>query len=124
MPRIANRPLTKPRDPNRLGDLTQVVAAIALLALPAFLYATQRASLHQTQRRIASLQSELIRLEEHRQLLRIEMASEQDPRRLRDKAGGIAELGEPAIEQVRYLERRDADRWLITETAGDADGHP
>lgn len=122
MSRIANRPLTKPREPNRLGDLAQVVAAIVLLIIPAFLYASQRAGLHQAQRRSAALEAELERLAERRQLLRIEIASELDPRRLHDKAGSFA-LGEPVAGQIHYLQRDDA-ALLITEVSEDIDGHP
>lgn len=124
MSRIANRQLTKPRDPHRLGDLAQVVAAIALLIVPALLYASQRASLHQTQRRIADLRAELIRLDEQRQLLRIEAASEEDPRRLRARAGSLSGLREPEADQVQYLQRHDDVRLLVAETSGDVDGHP
>lgn len=125
MSRIANRPLTKPRQPHRLSELAQVVAAITLLIIPAFLYASQRAKLHHAQRRIATLERQLIELEERRQLLRIELATENDPRRIEAKALALTGLREPEPEQVRFLARLSpTDPRRLVAVAGDTDGHP
>lgn len=124
MPRIANRPLTKPREPHRLGDLLQVIAAIGLLILPALLYASQRARLHQVERQIGTLEQTLLDLQDRRRMLEIELASEGDPRRISDKAAELADLGEPVSEQVKYLQRLDRERPVAVPTAGATDGHP
>ncbi len=125
MSRIANRPLTKTREPNRLAELTQVIAAIALLIMPAFLYASQRAKLHHAERRISLLQRQLLDLEEERQLLRIELATERDPRRIYAKALAVTELREALPEQVEFLSRMElADQTRLAAVSGDPDGHP
>lgn len=125
MSRIANRPLIKPREPHRLSDLAQVILAILLLVIPAFFYAAQRADLHRAQRRIAALEQQLGALQERSQLLRIEISSERDPRRLIQKARAIAGLVEPPPDLVRFLSRpvRRAPA-LLVEATGQADGHP
>jgi len=124
--RIANRPLTKPSEPHRFADLVQVLTAILLLIIPAFLYASQRADLHRAQRRARDLEAELSRLEERRELLTLELEAQLDPRRLEERARTIALMQEPEDGQILYLSRpgealrRPA---LVADVAGGTDGH-
>ena len=125
MSRIANRPLTKPRKPHRFGELAQVIAAVTLLIIPAFLYAAQRANLHHAERRIATLEQRLVELEERRRLLRIELSTERDPRRIFSKAHSLTPLREADPEQIRYLSRLDSsDAPRLMAVSGGVDGHP
>ena len=127
MSRIANRPLTKPSEPHRFADLAQVLAAIVLLMVPAFLYASQRADLHQAQRRIGELEQELLDLEERRKLLTLELDSELDPRRIDQRAREIAGLQDPEPDQIVYLSRLAADQpgpALVASVVEGLDGHP
>ena len=105
MSRIENRPLTKPSDPHRFADLGQVIAAIALLIIPAFLYATERAELHDATKHISGLEARLLQLRDERELLLVERATELDPRRLRDKARTLAGLVDPERGQMADLPR-------------------
>ena len=125
MSRIANRPLTKPRDPHRFADLAQVIAAIGLLSIPAFLYASQRAALHDTRQRISELEDQLIAAAEHREVLRVQRAMEEDPRRVRDKAERLLGLEPPESAQVKYLPRTDPALTAgLVSALVPADGHP
>lgn len=127
MSRIANNPLTKPREPNRFTDLAQVVAATLLLIGPAFLYASQRAELHKMERRIGELQQRLLSLREQRELLDLELAAQLDPWRLEERASRLAGLQSPAGLQTHYLPRvlqPQPPPSLVAEHLGVADGHP
>ena len=127
MSRIANRPLTKPSEPHRFADLGQVLAGTLLLMIPAFLFASQRADLHQAERRIAALEARLIELDERRKLLTLELDSELDPRRIDKRAREIAGLRDPAPEQIVYLPRStgvDSRSPLLAEATEIPDGHP
>ena len=127
MSRIANRQLTKLREPNRFADLAQVLAAILLLIIPAFYYASQRATNQRAELEIASLERRLADLAERRLLLQIQLASELDPRRLHDRARQIAGLSEATAEQIRYLARpgmRGLEPVQAAPLAGEPDGHP
>ncbi|MFW6198720.1 MAG: hypothetical protein ACOC5E_02745 [Acidobacteriota bacterium] len=126
MSRIANRPLLKPRQPNRFADLGQVILAILLLIIPALLYASQRAELHRARRQIAALEQRLAELEEARQHLVLEYSTELDPRRMRDKARSRVGLVVPSAGQIVHLDR-GADAWrppLLAGLPGGPDGHP
>ncbi len=125
MSRIANRPLTKPRDPHGFADLAQVIAAIGLLIIPAFLYASQQANLHDARKHINALEDALIAEAERRELLLVQHAIEQDPRRVHEKAERLAGLGTPSPGQVSYLSRSavpPAD--LVADSRPGPDGHP
>jgi len=125
--RITNRPLTKPSEPHRFADLGQVIASILLLIIPALLYASQRAKIHDARERVSQLESRLLRLRKQRELLLVEFATEQDPRRLEQRAKDRANLGEPVAGQVTYLPRpghRTNPPALLAATLGDPDGHP
>lgn len=127
MSRIANRPLTKPSQPNRFADLGQVVLAMLLLIIPALFYASQRADLHEARRRIASLEERLVELEEERQHLVLEYATELDPRRMEERAREITGLVEPEPEQIVYLDRIEETSPpppLVAGAVGGPDGHP
>ena len=126
MSRIANRPLVKPRQPNRFADLGQVILAILLLIIPALFYASQRAELHRAQRRIADLEQRLVELEETRQHLVLEYSTELDPRRMQEKARRRAGLVEPAADQIVYLDR-GGETWrppMLAGIPGGPEGHP
>jgi hypothetical protein len=125
--RIANRPLTKPSEPHRFADLAQVLAAILLLMIPAFLYASQRADLHHAERRIADLEQRLIELTERRKLLTLELDSELDPRRIDERAREVVGLQDPEPEQVVFLPRDPGDvsspAPLLAHAAEEPHGH-
>ncbi len=127
MPRVINRQLTKPSDPERLTYFGQLIVAILLLIIPGFLYASQRARLHENRGQIAALESRLADLDERRGQLLIERAVELDPWRLQHKARELAGLGEPLPEQVASLGRPQSggERLLLTSGGGRGpDGHP
>lgn len=127
MSRIANQPLTKPNVPHRFADLGQVIVAIVLLIVPAFLYASQRAQLRNANQQIGELESRLLRLRDDRELLLVEISTELDPRRLNDKAHALAGLQEPTADQITYLPRTGSGtpiRVLLAAATGGPDGHP
>lgn len=127
MSRIENRPLTRASEPHRFADLGQVIAAIALLIIPAFLYASERADLHDANKHISALEAKLLELRDQRELLLVERATELDPRRLRDKARTLAGLVDPERGQMTYLPR--AAPWpvsngFVADATESPDGHP
>ena len=127
MSRIANRRLIKPSDPDRFSDLGQVIVAIILLVIPAFLFAAQRAELHEAQRELTRLERRLVDLEERRQHLLLERATELDPRRVQEKARRISGLTDPDAEQVVFLGRpgtQSPSPLLAAGAIGEPDGHP
>lgn len=125
--RIENRPLTKPSEPHRFADLGQAIAAMALLIIPAFLYASERANLHDANKHISALEARLLRLRDARELLLVERATELDPRRLRDKARTLAGLVDPERGQMTYLPRPAAlpvSPAFVADATDGRDGHP
>lgn len=125
---ISNRPLTKPREPNRFGDLGQVLLAVLLLVVPCFFWASYHARLQQTRRTIAQLEQRLVQLEEERQRLVLEQSMNLDPRRIEERARRVSGLVSPDPSQVLYLSRPGAPfggaRPLLAEDTGGGDGHP
>ena len=105
MSRIANRPLIKAREPNRFSDLGQAFAGILLLIIPAFLYASQRADVRESQRQTGDLEAALLQLQQERTLLELELQTELDPRTLEGKARDIAGLHDPERNQLEHLPR-------------------
>jgi hypothetical protein len=90
--RVVNGPLIKSREPGRLADLARVILLGALVALPAFLYATLQANLHQQRRSVVELEEQLGQLEEQRRRIDVELASLRDPRRVRQVAAAMLGL--------------------------------
>lgn len=126
MSRIANRPLTKPQDPYRFADLAQVLAGILLLMGPAFLYASQRAELHRAERSIGMLQQRLLDLQHERDLLNLELATQEDPWRLEARAREIAGLQAGTPTQMVHLPRiarLPSSQPLVADFPA-GDGHP
>ena len=124
--RVANGPLIKSRQPGRLVDLARVILLGALVALPAFLYATLQANLHQQRRSVVVLEEQLGSLEEQRRRLDVELASLRDPRRVRQVAAGILGMVDADSEQIIYLTLPPHDpenpTTLVAEALGDTHG--
>ncbi len=124
MARVTNRPLTKPRDPNRFVDLIQFLAGALLLIAAGLLYASQRAELLVQRARISHLQEQLVRLQQEGQLLAVQLESELDPRRLERRARLLAGLSSPAPDRIALLPPGSSDPlrvWLAAD--GRDDGH-
>jgi cell division protein FtsL len=101
--RVANGPLIKAREPGRLTDLARVILLGALVVLPAFLYATLQANLHQQRRTVVELEQQLGEIEEQRRRLEVELASLRDPRRIREVAAGMLGMVDAESDQIVYL---------------------
>lgn len=95
MSRIANRPLTKATDPHRLTDLAQLFAALLLLLVPAFLYAAQRADSLMANQTVGDLETELLALQQERELIELELQRLLEPRGLAERAQRLAGLRPP-----------------------------
>jgi len=125
-PRVVNGPLIKSREPGRLGDLARVILLGALVALPAFLYATMQANLHQQRRSVVDLEEQLGELEEQRRRLDVELASLRDPRRVRQVASAMLGMIDADSEQVVYLTLPphvpENPTTLVAEALGDTHG--
>lgn len=125
-PRVVNGPLIKPREPGRLADLARVVLLGALVALPAFLYATLQANLHDYRRSVVELEQQLEEIEERRRRLEVELASLRDPRRIKELATRINQLVPVPPDRIVYLSLPaiGADRQpdLVAEALGDPHG--
>ena len=101
--RVVNGPLIKPREPGRLIDLARVLLLGALVALPAFLYATLQANLHRQRREVVVLEAQLGELEEQRRRLEVELASLRDPRHIEFVAESVLGMADAKPEQIIYL---------------------
>jgi cell division protein FtsB len=125
-PRVVNGPLIKPREPGRLADLARVVLLGALVALPAFLYATLQANLHNYRRSVVQLERQLEEIEERRRRLEVELASLRDPRRIKDLATNMSQLVPVQPDQIVYLSwppiAANSQPDLVAEALGDPHG--
>ncbi|NKB90266.1 MAG: hypothetical protein GKS06_18825 [Acidobacteria bacterium] len=95
MSRIANRPLTKATDPHRVTDLIQLFLALLILLVPAFLYAAQRSDSLVANQTVGSLESELLALQQERELIELELQRLLEPRSLTERAQRVAGLQLP-----------------------------
>ncbi len=124
--RVVNGPLVKAREPGRLADLARVILLGALVALPAFLYATLQANLQQQRRSVVDLEEQLGKLAEQRRRLDLEIASLRDPKRIRQVAGGLLGMVDADSGQIIYLTLppRVAENptTLVAEALGDTHG--
>ena len=124
--RVENGPLIKAREPGRLADLARVIFLGALVALPAFLYATLQANLHQQRRSVVELEEQLGQLQEHRRRLEVELASLRDPRRIKEVAAGVLGMADAESDQIVYLTLPpfvpDSPTTLVAEALGDSHG--
>jgi cell division protein FtsL len=124
--KVANGPLIKAREPGRLTDLARVILLGALVALPAFLYATLQANLHQQRRSVVELEEQLGELEGQRRRLEVELASLRDPRRVREVAAGALGMVDAEPDQIVYLtlppRAVDQPATLVAAALGEAHG--
>jgi len=124
--RVVNGPLVKAREPGRLADLARVILLGALVALPAFLYATLQANLLQQRRSVVALEEQLGELAAQRRRLDVELASLRDPHRIRQVAGGMLGMVDADSEQIVYLTLpphvAENPTTLVAEALGDTHG--
>ena len=124
--RVANGPLIKSRPPGRLVDLARVILLGALVALPAFLYATLQANLHQQRRSVVELEEELGGLEGQRRRLDLQLSSLRDPHVVREFAADILGMVDAESEQIVYLtlppRAPENPTTLVAEALGDTHG--
>lgn len=125
-PRVVNGPLVKPREPGRLGDLARTLLLGLLLVVPAFLYASLQATLHEYRLEVVQLDGRMDELEAERQQLDLDLAEASNPQRIAALALQVGGLEEASQEHVIYLPRTPVaparDLSFLAEAIGDADG--
>jgi hypothetical protein len=84
--------LTKATDPHRSTDMVQVLGAILLLLVPAFFYAAQRAGSLEANQHVGGLESELLAIQQERELIELELQRLLEPRGLAERANRRAGL--------------------------------
>ena len=125
-PRVVNGPLVKPREPGRLGDLARTMLLGLLLVVPAFLYASLQATLHEYRREVVKLEDRRDELKEERQRLDVDLAKASSPQRIAELAQRVSGLEDAKQDQFIYLPRPPVaparDLSFLAEAIGDADG--